>query len=98
MGLLVGIDIGGTFTDIVSLDTKTGGLSITKVPSTPKDFAEGFFNGLDKILNRTGVSASNLVRLIHGTTVATNAIMERKGSKPQSPVLLLFVSESLPPP
>jgi len=81
MGLLVGIDIGGTFTDIVGLDTKTGGLTITKVLSTPNNFAEGFFNGLDKLLSLTGLSPSSVARLIHGTTVATNAITERKGAK-----------------
>lgn len=81
MGILVGIDIGGTFTDIVALDSKTGDLTVTKVPSTPKDFAKGFFNGLDKILCLTGNPPGNVKRLIHGTTVATNSIMEKKGAK-----------------
>ncbi len=81
MSILVGIDIGGTFTDIVGLDSKTGELTITKVPSTPKDFAVGFFNGLEKILCLTGDSSGNVKRLIHGTTVATNSIMEKKGAK-----------------
>jgi N-methylhydantoinase A len=81
MDILVGIDIGGTFTDIVGLDSKTGELTITKVPSTPKDFAKGFFHGLEKILCLTGGSPSNVNRLIHGTTVATNSIMEKKGAK-----------------
>ena len=76
----VGIDIGGTFTDVVALNTTTGRITSTKVPSTPKSFAEGFFNGLDKILNLTGISPHDIGRLIHGTTVATNAIMERKGA------------------
>jgi len=80
MGQLVGIDIGGTFTDVVAVDTTTGQITTTKVPSTPKNFAEGFFNGLDKILKLTGASSNDLTRLIHGTTVATNAIMERKGA------------------
>lgn len=81
MALLVGIDIGGTFTDIVGLDATTGEFNFTKVPSTPQDFAKGFFNGLDKILNFTGVSPGDVARLIHGTTVATNSIMEQKGAK-----------------
>jgi N-methylhydantoinase A len=80
MRLWVGIDIGGTFTDVVALHTSTGQITSTKVPSTPKNFAEGFFNGLDKILHLTGVSPHDIGRLIHGTTVATNAIMERKGA------------------
>ena len=81
MGLLVGIDIGGTFTDIVGLDTNSGKLTVTKVPSTPDNFAEGFFNGLGKILKLTGVSPSSIARLVHGTTVATNSIIEQKGAK-----------------
>jgi len=80
MGQFVGIDIGGTFTDVVALNTKTGQVTTIKVPSTPKNFAKGFFNGLDKVLNLTGASPDHLTRLIHGTTVATNAIMERKGA------------------
>jgi len=81
LGVLVGIDIGGTFTDIVALDSTSGELRITKVPSTPKNFAEGFFIGLDKIIRLTAVCDTDIERLIHGTTVATNAIMERKGAK-----------------
>lgn len=80
MKLWVGIDIGGTFTDVVALNTISGRITNTKVPSTPENFPEGFFSGLDKILNLTGVSPNDIGRLIHGTTVATNAIMERKGA------------------
>jgi N-methylhydantoinase A len=81
MGLLVGIDIGGTFTDIITLETSTKEFSLTKVPSTPKDFSKGFFNGLDKIIEMTGFSYSDIIRLIHGTTVSTNCIVEHKGNK-----------------
>jgi len=81
MGLLIGIDIGGTFTDVVALETKSGKLTSTKVPSTPADFSHGFFDALDKVLNITGASAGDVARLVHGTTVATNAIMEYKGAK-----------------
>ncbi len=81
MNLLIGIDIGGTFTDIVGLHSDTGTLVVTKVPSTPKDFAQGFFEGLEKLLGMTRASPAGVKRLIHGTTVATNAIMEKKGAK-----------------
>ena len=81
MGLLVGIDIGGTFTDITAVETATGELTITKVPSTPGNFAQGFFNGLDKILDRTSASFTDVARLVHGTTVATNSIAEQRGAK-----------------
>jgi N-methylhydantoinase A len=81
MSLSIGIDIGGTFTDIVSLESSTGELTVTKVESTPNNFAQGFFNGLEKIMEMTGAFPADVSRLIHGTTVATNAIMEHKGAK-----------------
>lgn len=81
MAIVIGIDIGGTFTDIVALDTNSGNLAATKVPSTPKDFSQGFFNGVDKILRMTDTPPSDVFRLVHGTTVATNAILEYKGAK-----------------
>ena len=80
----VGIDIGGTFTDVVALKTTRNGnpeLAVTKVPSTPAGFAEGFFHGLDKVLGLSGSKPGAITRLIHGTTVATNAITERKGAR-----------------
>ena len=81
MALMIGIDIGGTFTDIVELDTKTGIHNVIKVSSTPGNFAQGFFHGLDKIMEKTGASAGNVTRLVHGTTVSTNCVIEHKGSK-----------------
>ena len=81
MSVLIGIDIGGTFTDLVSLETSSGKFSVTKVPSTPEDFSQGFFNGLRKILELCGANSDDVMRLVHGTTVATNAILEHKGAK-----------------
>ena len=81
MSVLIGIDIGGTFTDIVALNEDTGELKVTKVPSTPGEFSKGFFNGLDKILEVCGGKPEEIKRLVHGTTVATNAILEKKGAK-----------------
>ena len=81
MTLIIGIDIGGTFTDIAALDTNSGKHTATKVSSTPKDFSQGFFNGIDKILRITGAPPGDVLRLVHGTTVATNAILEYKGAK-----------------
>ena len=81
MSVLIGIDIGGTFTDLVSLETSSGKLSVTKVPSTPEDFSKGFFNGLRKIQEFCGASSNDVMRLVHGTTVATNAILEHKGAR-----------------
>jgi len=81
MGLLIGVDIGGTFTDVVGWDTATGRMTSTKTSSTPHDFAQGFWRGVQKIRDLVGISSADIMRLVHGTTVATNAIVQRKGAK-----------------
>jgi N-methylhydantoinase A len=74
--MLVGVDIGGTFTDLVlSVD---GYMSIYKLPSTPENPAEAMLAGLQAITNKGVVK---LDWVAHGSTVATNAILERKGAK-----------------
>ena len=75
----IGVDIGGTFTDIVALD-RAGRLALTKVPSTPKDLLEGIGAAVTRVLARAGARAADVERFIHGTTVATNAILEQKGA------------------
>ena len=77
--LLLGIDIGGTFTDIVALDTATGERWSTKTPTTPHDQSEGFIAGVDKIVATIGGDRRRIAQILHGTTVATNAILEGKG-------------------
>ena len=77
MGLLVGVDVGGTFTDVVVADGESGVLAVAKVPSTPRNQAEGFAHALDKV--KVSLPAVDLV--MHGTTVATNAVLEGKGSR-----------------
>lgn len=74
--LRIGIDTGGTFTDIVSVDTASGAVSVTKVPSTPANPALGLVNGVRKILGEIGSSEDSIVGLAHGTTVATNALLQ----------------------
>jgi N-methylhydantoinase A len=74
----IGIDTGGTFTDVVAVDEETGELVTTKTPSTPKDPAVGFMLGVDKVLAMLGVEASALSGVSHGTTVATNKLLEGK--------------------
>jgi N-methylhydantoinase A len=74
----IGIDTGGTFTDIVAFDERTGTLTTTKTPSTPGDPAEGFLTGVHKMLDLLGASGSDLVSVSHGTTVATNQLLEGK--------------------
>ena len=77
----IGIDTGGTFTDIVAFDEVTGELVTTKTPSTPSDPAEGFLAGIDKVLEIAGLPAGSgdaIVAVSHGTTVATNQLLEGK--------------------
>ena len=75
----IGVDIGGTFTDIVALD-RTGRLALTKVPSTPKDLLDGIGAAVTQVLALAGARPADVDRFIHGTTVATNAILEQKGA------------------
>ncbi|HEX3724249.1 MAG TPA: hydantoinase/oxoprolinase family protein [Nitrolancea sp.] len=77
----VGIDIGGTFTDVVVLDAMTHQIQFAKVSTTPADPAEGFFAGIEKALARDGTEPSQVGGIFHGSTVATNAVLEHKGSR-----------------
>ncbi len=77
--LLVAIDVGGTFTDVVGM-TSSGKMSLVKVPSTPADPSQGVVTGLTRLLGDTQLSAADVARFIHGTTVATNAVVEQKGA------------------
>ncbi|HVG65056.1 MAG TPA: hydantoinase/oxoprolinase N-terminal domain-containing protein, partial [Actinomycetota bacterium] len=71
----VGVDTGGTFTDVVAFDEDTGELATTKTPSTPADPAEGFLDGVAKVLATLGVGAEAITAVCHGTTVATNQLL-----------------------
>jgi N-methylhydantoinase A len=75
------IDVGGTFTDVVLMDGRDGSLRFGKVLSTPDDPSIGSLEGARDILARNGVSASDVGDVIHATTVATNAVLERKGAR-----------------
>jgi N-methylhydantoinase A len=72
----IGIDTGGTFTDIVFVDGKTGAIRVTKVASTPSNPAIGLLRGVRQILDQTGTSGDDVGGLAHGTTVATNALLQ----------------------
>jgi N-methylhydantoinase A len=74
--LRIGIDTGGTFTDIVSVDIVSGATQVTKVASTPANPAIGLLRGVNKILAASGATTDNVVGLAHGTTVATNALLQ----------------------
>jgi N-methylhydantoinase A len=76
--LRIGIDTGGTFTDVVALDAATGRLVTTKTPSTPANPADGFLDGVHKVLGLMGATGDDVVSVSHGTTVATNQLLEGK--------------------
>ncbi len=77
----LGVDTGGTFTDFVALNAKTGELITFKVPSVPSDPAQAVRNGVVRLKERHGVDPRQIARFIYGTTVATNAILESKGAR-----------------
>jgi N-methylhydantoinase A len=72
----IGIDTGGTFTDVVAFDESTGELTVTKTPSTPADPAQGFMAGLEKMLVLLGTGMDVVASVSHGTTIATNQLLE----------------------
>lgn len=72
----IGIDTGGTFTDVVAFDEDTGALVSTKTPSTPSDPADGFLAGVRKVLGLLGATGDDITAVCHGTTVATNQLLE----------------------
>ena len=76
----LGVDIGGTFTDVV-LTTDSGGLAVRKILSTPEDYAKGVIAGARAALADLGVTAAGSSEVVHATTVATNAILERAGAR-----------------
>ncbi len=77
---LVGVDVGGTFTDLVFTDTSTNQTIIHKVPTTPHDPSEGVMGGLIELCERNGIDRTTIDHVLHGTTIATNAVLEHDGS------------------
>jgi len=77
----IGVDIGGTFTDLVWVDEATGEIRVDKLLTTPKDPSQAVEEGVVTLLNEAGASARAVRALIHGTTLATNALIERKGAR-----------------
>ena len=73
----LGIDVGGTFTDLVLYDETTGAISLAKTPSTPTDHSDGVMAGIEQL----GVGLRGVTKVAHGTTVATNTALERTGAR-----------------
>ena len=81
MGYRLGVDVGGTFTDLLLFNADTGAFWRHKTPSTPHDSSEGILNGVTAICAQAGVATSEIDYFLHGTTVATNAVLEGKGAR-----------------
>jgi N-methylhydantoinase A/oxoprolinase/acetone carboxylase beta subunit len=78
---LIGVDVGGTFTDLVLADTETGAVTIHKVPTTPEDPSIGVADGVGGLCDQAGVSRAAVDHVLHGTTIATNAALEHRGAE-----------------
>ena len=76
----IGSDIGGTFTDIAYID-ENGLLHTSKVPSTPDRYGRGVIDGLERLVYQQELSFETMSEMVHGCTIATNAILEGKGAK-----------------
>ena len=74
----LGVDVGGTFTDLVLHDIQSNRLEFAKIPSTPGNQAEGVKAGVLQLIKRLGLTPESISFFIHGTTVATNALLERR--------------------
>ena len=81
MSYRLGVDVGGTFTDFLLLNEDTGETRTAKVPSTPEDSSIGVLNGVAKICDSSGIDPADIKLVMHGTTVATNAVLTGRGAK-----------------
>ncbi|MGI9367998.1 MAG: hydantoinase/oxoprolinase family protein [Ruegeria sp.] len=81
MTIRMGIDVGGTFTDLLVMNSDTGDMQLLKTPSTPDDQSVGIVNGLNGIVSQAGIAPGQVESLLHGTTVSTNIVLEEKGAK-----------------
>ena len=81
MGYRLGVDVGGTFTDLLLFDEITGAFWRHKTPSTPHDSSEGILTGVNAICAQADVDPKGIEYFLHGTTVATNAVLEGKGAR-----------------
>ncbi|RMG50892.1 MAG: hydantoinase/oxoprolinase family protein [Acidobacteria bacterium] len=80
MAYRLGVDVGGTFTDVLLFNEETGELLLAKTPSTPQDQSIGVIDGIRKAAELAGIDPAEIQLILHGTTVATNAVLEGKGA------------------
>ena len=81
MSYRLGVDVGGTFTDLLLIDEQSGATFTAKVPSTPEDSSIGVLNGVVRICSTHKIDAGEITRVMHGTTVATNAVLTGRGAR-----------------
>ncbi len=77
----VGVDVGGTFTDLIAVDDETGTILVHKLPTTPDDPSQGTVQGISEIAAEAGIAPSDLDQVFHGTTIATNIVIEHNGAR-----------------
>ena len=81
MSYRLGVDVGGTFTDLLLINEQSGETYTAKVPSTPEDSSIGVLNGVARICEESGTDPASIHRVMHGTTVATNSVLTGKGAR-----------------
>jgi N-methylhydantoinase A len=81
MAFRLGVDVGGTFTDLLLIDESSGQTYMAKVPSTPEDSSLGVLNGIQRICDESDIDPTHVNQVMHGTTVATNAVLTGQGAK-----------------
>ncbi len=81
MSSRLGIDVGGTFTDLLLFDGATGVSHLLKTPSTPQDQSIGIHHGIEEIVRQSGIAPGDIEAVLHGTTVSTNIVLEEKGAR-----------------
>src|SRR5499433_3009779 len=81
MSWRIGVDIGGTFTDVVLVEETRGEIAVVKVPTTPRDFCRGVVEALGTAIRERAVTPAEVTWLAHATTVVTNALLEGKGAR-----------------
>ncbi|MFO0512585.1 MAG: hydantoinase/oxoprolinase N-terminal domain-containing protein, partial [Gammaproteobacteria bacterium] len=81
MSYRLGVDVGGTFTDLLLVHEKSGQTWSAKVPSTPADQSVGVLNGIQRVCERAGIDPKQIDHVMHGTTVATNTVLTGTGAR-----------------
>jgi N-methylhydantoinase A len=81
VGYRLGIDVGGTFTDLLLHDEEQGRTWLAKTPTTPRDQSIGVISGIEQITGQAGIAPSDVTAILHGTTAATNAVLEKRGAR-----------------